>query len=120
MRTPRRRSDVTTLAPMSDMGTELTITNIDGGFRLDGEVDAQTAPSLKSCLETYLNDSDGVTLDVREVTFMDSSGLRVLLGVTETCRAQGSDLELVAPTPTVSRLFDISGLAGHFTVTPAG
>jgi anti-anti-sigma factor len=101
---------------MSDMGTELVITAIEGGLELVGEIDARTAPALNDRLTQHLASAPGVRLDVRGVTFMDSSGLRVLLGATEASRANGGDLVLLSPTPIVIRLLDISGLGGHFSV----
>lgn len=101
---------------MSDGGAQLEIHDIDGGLQAAGEVDAHTAPSLQSRLEPLVAGGGEVRLDIAGVTFMDSSGLRVIIDGTERLRAAGGDLVLVAPTDLVRRLFDVSGLTDHLTV----
>lgn len=102
---------------MSEIGTELTITPADGGFDLVGEIDAHTAPELDAAVTAYIGDHHQLRLGMEGVTFMDSSGLRVLIAATESCRARGGDVVLDRPTATVVRLLEISGLADHFTVS---
>lgn len=104
---------------MSDIGTELQITPVDTGFELAGELDAHTAPSLEHRLQEQVEVSSDIELHLAGLSFMDSSGLRVLLATTERCRTGDGDLVLVEPTPTVSRLLEVSGLADHFTVRHA-
>ncbi len=105
-----------TVISMSDIGTQLTITAVDGGFELAGEIDAHTAPPLQERLTEHLGTTPDIRIDMRSVTFMDSSGLRVLLATTETSRAGGGDLTIFSPSPTVTRLLDISGLNEHFSI----
>lgn len=103
---------------MADLGTELSIDPLDDGLLLRGEVDAHTAPALREAVMARLaSGSVDVRLDMQAVTFMDSSGLRVVIDATEKARATDGDVILVAPTPTVRRLVEISGLADHLTIT---
>jgi anti-anti-sigma factor len=53
------------------------------------------------------------TIDVGGVSFMDSSGLRVLIEAATRARQQGGDLVIVNSTPGISRLVEISGLKGQ-------
>lgn len=101
---------------MSEIGTELVITAVGSGLELSGEIDAHTAPELDRRLGDLLADSPLVELHMGGVTFMDSSGLRVLIAATEACRGRDGDLVLVTPTAIVSRLVEVSGLDGHFTI----
>lgn len=101
---------------MSEIGTELTITSAEGGFDLSGEIDAHTAPALDDRVQEHLAESPDLRLGMAGVTFMDSSGLRVLIAATESSRARDGDVVLDAPTPAVLRLLEISGLADHLTV----
>ena len=105
---------------MPDSGAQLDIEAIDGGLRLVGDVDAHTAPLLDEALAPLLGPAAKVTLDLAGVGFMDSSGLRVIIASTESARAGGGDLVLAEPSDLVRRLFAISGLSEHLTVTPAG
>jgi anti-anti-sigma factor len=62
---------------------------------------------------------DDVVIDMAEVSFMDSSGLRVLLDLHQRADQAGCRLVLLTPSQTVTKLLDVSGLSDHFTVEPA-
>jgi len=94
---------------MSELGAQLDISPTAAGWVLSGEIDAHTAPTLAHAMAEL---PDGiVTIDVAEVSFMDSSGLRVLLDATMRARNAGGDLVVARPTPAIVRLVEISGLA---------
>ena len=93
---------------MSELGSQLEISATADGWTLSGEVDAHTAPILATALGDL---STGVVkLDMAGVSFMDSSGLRVLMEATTRARVGGGDLVVVSPSPAVARLVEISGL----------
>lgn len=102
---------------MSEIGTQLSITPNEDGFVLAGEIDAHTAPNLERVLAERIAATGSAFLDTKGVTFMDSSGLRVLIGATNESRSRGGDLTIATPTPVVRRLIEISGLADHLRVT---
>lgn len=83
---------------------------------VDGEIDAYTAPGVGAAGGAVLDEHGTVRLDLRRVEFIDSSGLGVLVALTASARDGGGDLVLVAPSRSVVRLLQISGLDGHFTV----
>ena len=83
-----------------------------------GEIDAHTAPQVRDTGEAILAEADTVRLDLRGVDFIDSSGLGVLVGLTSTARDGGGDVIIVAPSRSVVRLLQISGLDRHLTVHP--
>jgi anti-sigma B factor antagonist len=80
-------------------------------LRPHGEVDIASAPRLDVKLRE-LRDSgfDHLVVDLREVAFLDSSGLRILLAWDDTARNEGLDFELVPGPPPVQRLFDLTGV----------
>ena len=94
---------------MSELGSQLDISPTDDGWALSGEVDAHTAPILASAMESL--PAGIVRIDMADVSFMDSSGLRVLMEATARARDSGGDIVVVRPSPTVTRLVEISGLA---------
>ena len=57
-----------------------------------------------------------LTVDLRELSFLDSTGLRALLQLRTRCEAHGCRLLLIPGPPTVQRAFDVSGLTAHFTI----
>ena len=81
------------------------------GFRLVGELDLVSAPELGGAL-AEVGSENGIVLDVRELTFLDSSGCNVL-----TTYLRGGDggrrIVLVAPTPAVERTLELTGLRRH-------
>ena len=94
------------------------VTETAAGWLISGEIDASTAPRLIEAVK-HLPDNDGaVVLDVRVVTFIDSSGLRVLVALAERASDDGRTVELASPSPSVTRLLEITGLAAMFGVEP--
>jgi anti-anti-sigma factor len=82
-----------------------------------GELDAHSAGSLDQ-LATELT-ADGYihfTLELSQTTFIDSSGLRSLVGLQNRLAELGGELALQAPTDPVTRLLRITGLGEHFTM----
>jgi anti-sigma B factor antagonist len=96
---------------MSELGAQLEISPIPTGWKLSGEIDAHTAPLLASALADL--PAGDTTVDVAGVSFMDSSGLRVLIDAATRARDGGGDLIIANPTPGISRLVEISGLGGQ-------
>ena len=112
----RTTDTASTLRVMSEIGTQLSITPIDDGVVLMGEIDAHTAPELERVLGQRIATFGSARLEASGVTFMDSSGLRVLIGATNEARGRGGDVVLDSPTPVVLRLIEISGLSDHLRV----
>jgi len=87
---------------------------------LSGELDASTATLLYDQLsDLEVEDVQHVVLDLAQVTFMDSTGLSVI--VTEHKRMQHSrgSLTIFAPPSSVRRLFEITGLDSVLDIVPA-
>lgn len=81
-------------------------------LRLAGEIDIAVTDDLRAVLEASLADRpDSVEIDFREVTFMDSTGIRFLVGVKSRCDAIGASWSLVNVSPPIARLIDLSGLS---------
>jgi anti-anti-sigma factor len=100
---------------MADTGpTSFSISaETDGGgrrlFVVRGELDLATAPQLEESLVGAVEAGDEVVLDLRELEFMDSSGVRVL--VVAHTRADGRfSLIPAAPTSPITKILAISGL----------
>jgi len=88
-------------------------------LKLDGEFDMAAAPALREQLESArAADVRGVVLDLSDVTFVDSSGLRELLRATSAFRADGKALVLAALQPAVARLLELTRATDAVTVAP--
>jgi anti-sigma B factor antagonist len=82
-----------------------------------GEIDAHTAPRLGSRLFGLADEGKrGVVVDLSEVTFMDSTGIGVLLNAMGLFSSRQGQLVLVCPTERVLRPFEVTGLVGLLTI----
>jgi len=99
----------------SSGSSRLTIHDVgDGVVELVGEIDAVTAPKLDRCLE---HDPRIRVVDMSQVTFMDSSGLKVL-AIANRSRDASERVTLRAPSAAVRRVVTISGMAELLGLAP--
>jgi stage II sporulation protein AA (anti-sigma F factor antagonist) len=88
----------------------------DGLVAVVGELDALTGP----CLERYLAGEPGPKrLDLRAVTFLDTSGLDSLERAERRCQEHGWTFTIEQRSPAVERLLQLVGLAEEAVVPPA-
>jgi stage II sporulation protein AA (anti-sigma F factor antagonist) len=81
-------------------------------IRLSGELDHHAADSLRE-QATEMLESSGVrhiVLNLENLTFMDSSGLGVILGRYKHVKQLHGEMIVCAISPPIKRLFDMSGL----------
>jgi anti-anti-sigma factor len=101
------------------MGLQVDTGDENGVVRLIGELDISTVPQASPAVAEACERSSRVVVDLSELTFMDSSGVRMLLQAWANQHERGRDLVLRAPTTTVRRLFDLLGLeANGVTIEP--
>ena len=82
-----------------------------------GELDLAAAPELEAVLAAQ---SGPVTVDLRHLSFVDASGLRILLAAEAASRQDGMHLKFVAGE-AVCRLLEVAGLPDALTfVEPPG
>src|SRR5262249_34912111 len=82
---------------------------------LGGELDRAAAPELERELERLLEQPlRRLTLDLAEVSFLDSSGLGALCRAQEVSEQRGVDLRLVSVPEHARRVLEITGLSGLF------
>ena len=75
-----------------------------------GEVDLATAPILDEQISAAeAGDASRIVVDLDRVSFMDSSGLQVLLAHVLS-KQNGSRLQVTRGSPQVARLFTVSGM----------
>jgi anti-sigma B factor antagonist len=103
-----------------EMGTRLTVEHRLEPDRvvleLAGELDLTAAPRLADAITRAESDAARsiLVLDVDALTFVDSSGLRVILAAHERARETGQRaFALTAGSPQVKRLLEIAGLEAH-------
>ena len=84
---------------------------------LSGEIDLLTVPgAFVGVIDAQPWPGDVVTLDMSEVTFIDSTGLSMLLKVSQYLEGMGSRLALTNPSAPVMRLLTMVGLTEYFPI----
>jgi anti-sigma B factor antagonist len=82
-----------------------------------GDVDLHSAPELRNTLSTLVDsDTRQITLDLSNVTFLDSMALGVILGTKKRLAVTGRELELVVGNPEIRRIFEITMLDRIFAL----
>lgn len=91
----------------------------EGGtvIALSGELDLASSPDLEEKLdEVFGSDVELVVLDLRELEFMDSTGLSVLIRAHQTAEGAERRLYLVKGPPQVQRLLTLTGVGERLAV----
>jgi anti-anti-sigma factor len=84
---------------------------VDGVLRVAGEIDAVSAP----CVDAALAAGEAVAIDLSAVTFMDSSGLNLLLAHDRPLVEHGGVRRVVAMSRPVERVLEVTGLLRTLT-----
>ena len=84
-----------------------------------GELDLAAAPDLEKRLaEAESSDPAAIVVEMGEVGFIDSTGLRVLLAAAARAREGGWSFRVVAPTPQVARLLELTRSEALLEIVP--
>ena len=87
---------------------------------VEGEVDVQTAAQLRQALDQEIAEGHvRLVVDLDEVTFLDSTGLGVLVGRLKLVRNASGWLRIVCSSDRILRVFRITGLDKVFGIHPS-
>ena len=89
-------------------GTALTLL-------LEGRLDTATSPELEAVLKESLDGVKELCFDFENLTYISSSGLRVLLYARKTMSKQG-DVKLTGVSAPIMEIFDVTGFSDFFTI----
>lgn len=107
--------------PAPNLTVDVTV--LDGSrrrLRVAGELDLATAAVLESHLTAELDGRHDVELELAEVSFVDSTGLRVLVEGSRRAADRGVQLVLLVPLPPqMQRVLEVTGLSERLTVAPS-
>ena len=87
-------------------------TNAEGStltISVSGRVDTVTAPELEAGLK--FGDATCVVIDLGDVPYMSSAGLRLLLTAHKTMLGKGGELQVANAQPSVKEVLDIIGFS---------
>jgi anti-sigma B factor antagonist len=85
---------------------------------VEGELDADSAPMLQQRLSDLIESQGNLSIvvDLRSTTFIDSSGLTVLVTAHNWLQARGGQLRLFGPRRSAHKVLQISGLHRLLTI----
>lgn len=88
---------------------------------LSGEIIMDVVPDLKAEIEQLVMQSAKTELvaDLGAVTFMDSSGVGLLLSLRHLCQNRGKAFHLANPSPPIKKLLDMLRLTEYFAAGQA-
>ncbi len=102
-------------------GIEETTENDKRVFSLRGELDLETAPVLRHRLHAAVDDGfTDLIVDLAALSFMDSTGISVLVDALKSLRRHDGWLVLRAPSSRTRRVLEIAGLLEVFGLESPG
>jgi anti-sigma B factor antagonist len=88
---------------------------------VSGEIDAYTAPKLREELLPLTEGKNKViTVNLKDVSYMDSTGLGVFVGLLKQLNNNEGELKLIELSERMKRLFKITGLSTIMNITEDG
>ncbi len=82
---------------------------------LSGRLDTVTAPQLEAELEKILSDSDALVLDMANLEYISSAGLRVILKAQKAMNTKGT-MKLIHVGENIMEVFDITGFSDFLNI----
>ena len=81
-------------------------------FRLVGELDEHSAEFVRRKLDAAITNDNysAIVFDLSRLSFMDSTGSGVIIGRYKLARKQDKSVYVKNPSPTVDKIFKMSGL----------
>jgi anti-sigma B factor antagonist len=112
---------MTAEADMPDFRQETVTAGDDCAvIQVTGEVDVYTAPLFRERVVELIGDGFiHLIADLRDVVFLDSTGLGALVGSLRRVRTHGGSLMLVTSSHRILEIFNITGLTNVFAIYPS-
>ena len=82
---------------------------------LSGRLDTVTAPQLEAELEKILSNSDTLVLDMANLEYISSAGLRVILKAQKVMNTKGT-MKLIHIGESIMEVFDITGFSDFLNI----
>ena len=100
-----------------DLSLETRQENDRTVIEVGGEIDVYTAPKLRERIIELVDEGQyHLVVDLEKVEFLDSTGLRVLVGGLKRVRGHDGSLQLVCTQERLLKIFRITGLSKVFAI----
>jgi len=82
-----------------------------------GRVDSSTAPELETALKKLVEaEKTQLVLDLKEVEYMSSAGLRAMVSTLKAVKRVNGDLRVASPSDRVNEVLRLAGLSSIFAI----
>ncbi len=101
---------------MSELAT-FTIENYKRAdlIKISGRLDSSNASKLEDLLTTVLDEGQkNLVIELSELDYLSSAGIRYLVGTLKECRKRGGDLRIASPSARVDEVLRMAGLKSLF------
>jgi anti-sigma B factor antagonist len=107
---------------VSEHAFDVEIAGDTAVVRASGELDLSTAPALERAIQGPVLDDAvrTITLDLRHLRFIDSTGLRIVLATDSRLRTEGRRLQVIKGPPSVHRVFELALLEERLEFVDGG
>ena len=85
-------------------------------LKVKGRLDTMTSPQLDKEVETNLKGTELLTMDLSELDYVSSAGLRVLLYAQKSMKKQGGSMVVRGVNEEVQEVFTITGFSEILTI----
>ncbi|MBR2739749.1 MAG: STAS domain-containing protein [Oscillospiraceae bacterium] len=97
------------------MKVDKTIENGKAVFRLEGRLDSTTSPELEKEIMDVIGDLNELVLDLKDLEYTSSAGMRVLLSAQRIMNSQGS-MKVINVRSEIMDIFEITGFNQILTI----
>lgn len=101
------------MSPSSQLSLEVRRAGASAVVSARGDIDLSTLAKASAALDGARAGAGSLVLDLREVGFMDTSGLRLIIEEQRRAAATGYRFAVVRGSRRVQRLLEIAGLGGE-------
>ena len=93
------------------------ISNQNVIITLKGRLDTMTAPQLDDEAKRIdFDEVETVTLNLKDLEYISSSGLRVILALYKNLKGKGGNLKIVNVSNTIMELFSMTGMSDYLDI----
>ena len=85
-------------------------------IHISGRLDTNTAPDLENAIKTNLLDSKELNLDLKDLDYISSAGLRLILVMHKNMSNKKGKLTVLYPKDDVMEVFDMTGFSSFLNI----
>ncbi len=81
-----------------------------------GRLDTTTAPELEDIIRNGLDGITSLTIDLKDLDYISSAGLRILLQASKSMNSKDGSLQISDPSPSIVEIFELTGFDTILTI----